>query len=117
MSEIKIKSTRQKRRLNRTRKQIAEHAKLPRLSVMRSNKHMYAQIIEGGTTLIAVHENELGEAEKMTKTQRAEKLGLKVAEKALAAKVANVVFDKGAYRYHGRVQAFAEAAREGGLKF
>jgi large subunit ribosomal protein L18 len=118
MSEIKIKSNRQKRRLARTRKKLRAVSELPRLSVMRSNKHIYAQIIDDvkGKTLVAVHEKELPAADQ-TKVVRAGELGKILAEKAKSAKVAKVMFDKGSYRYHGRVKAFAMGAREGGLEF
>ena len=91
-------------------------AERPRLSVFRSNKQIYAQVINDltGTTLTSASSVGL---EKMTKIDQAKKVGALVAEKATAAGVEQVVFDRNGYLYHGRVQALADAAREGGLKF
>lgn len=110
---------RAKRRATRIRKNIRATADRPRLSVYRSNVYLYAQVIDDktGVTLVAVTEKELGKDSKMTKIERAAALGKALAEKAKAQKVSEVVFDKGAYKYHGRVKAFADNAREGGLKF
>ncbi|MFC1687960.1 50S ribosomal protein L18 [Patescibacteria group bacterium] len=91
----------------------------PRLSVFRSIKHMTAQIIDDakGQTLVSVTEKELTTSEKNTKTERALKLGEQLAKKAKAKGVSKVTFDRASYRYHGRVKAFAEGARKGGLEF
>ena len=91
---------------------------MPRLSVHRTSKYLYAQLIDDvkAVTLLGVSENMLKDV-KGTKTEKAVALGKLLAEKAQAAKVKKVVFDRGAYRYHGRVRAFAEGAREGGLTF
>lgn len=88
-----------------------------RLSVFRSNKYIFAQIIDDkkGETLLSVSENEL--KEKLPKAEKAKKLGLLLAEKSKKKKIDEVVFDRGRFRYHGRVKALAEGAREGGLKF
>lgn len=101
----------------RIRKKIAGTAERPRLSVYRSNKQIYGQLIndELGVTLAAFGSDKL-EA-KQTKLEQAKAVGLGLAEKAKAAGLESVVFDRNGYLYHGRVQAFAEAAREGGLKF
>ncbi len=107
------------------RKQVRIRAKAqgtaarPRLSVFRSNKHVYAQIIDDAKreTLVGASEAELSAKEKVKKSDRAKELGMLIAKKALSKKVTEVVFDRGAYRYHGRVKAIAEGAREGGLKF
>lgn len=92
-----------------------------RLAVFRSNKHIYAQIIddEKGHTLVAANEKDLKlkKEEKLTKTQKAKMVGKILAEKAKRKKITNVWFDRRAYKYHGRVKALAEGAREGGLKF
>lgn len=92
-------------------------SQMPRLSVHRSNKFMSAQLIDDdhAVTLVGVSEQML--ETKGTKTERAKALGVLMAKKAIDAKVKTVVFDRGAYRYHGRVRAFAEGAREGGLQF
>jgi len=91
----------------------------PRLSVFASNKYFYAQIIDDtkGVTLVAVSEKELKKSDKMTKIQRAEEVGKLLAQKAKTGKIPTVVFDKGSYKYHGRVKAFAESARQEGLQF
>lgn len=94
----------------------------PRLSVFRSNQHIYAQVIDDvkGTTLVAAStsEKELRESLKNgSNLEAAAAVGKLVAERAKAAGVATVVFDRGGYLYHGRVKALAEAAREGGLEF
>ncbi|HMS22439.1 MAG TPA: 50S ribosomal protein L18 [Candidatus Levybacteria bacterium] len=116
--EEKIKKIRIERRKLRTRKKILSMSTSPRLSVFRSNMKMYAQIIDDtkGITMVSVHEKELQEAVG-TKMDKSGKLGELIAKKALEKKIETVVFDKGSYRYHGRVKAFAEGARKGGLKF
>ena len=100
----------------RIRKKIVGTAERPRLSVFLSNKQIYAQVIndKAGVTLAAA--SSLG-FEKMNKTEQAKKVGLLLAEKAKAAGVESVVFDRNGYLYHGRVQSLADGAREGGLNF
>ena len=100
----------------RIRKKIVGTAERPRLSVFRSNKQIYAQVIndKAGVTLVAA--SSLG-FEKMNKTEQAKKVGLLLAEKAKSAGVESVVFDRNGYLYHGRVQSLADGAREGGLNF
>ena len=100
----------------RIRKKIVGTAERPRLSVFRSNKQIYAQVIndKAGVTLAAA--SSLG-FEKMNKTEQAKMVGLLLAEKAEAAGVESVVFDRNGYLYHGRVQSLADGAREGGLNF
>lgn len=104
------------RRKLRIRKKIAGTAERPRLSVFRSARHITAQVIDDltGKTLVAVHSYDVGtRANKEVCT----KLGLDLATKCKAVKIDAVVFDKNGYRYHGRIQALADAAREGGLQF
>lgn len=98
-------------------KKLRNIAQRPRLSVFRSNKFIYAQIINDidGKTLVGISEKEL--TEKGVKTDKAKKLGMLLAKKALKKKIKTVVFDRGSYAYHGRVKALAEGAREGGLVF
>ena len=100
----------------RIRKKVNGTAERPRMTVFRSNKQIYVQIINDltGTTLASA--SSLG-MESMPKTQQAEKVGELVAEKALAAGITAVVFDRNGYLYHGRVKQLADAARKGGLKF
>lgn len=104
----------------RVRKNIFGTAERPRLSVYRSNKEIYAQIIDdtNGKTLVTAssREKELA-AEKASKSEMSTLVGKKVAEKALAAGVETVIFDRNGFVYHGRIKALAEGAREGGLKF
>lgn len=118
MKAIEKKLKRKARRANRVRRKLLIGKTRARLTVFRSNKYLYAQVIDDNkrVTLASVSEKEI-EKSSMNKTQKAEALGAKMAEKALAKKVKEVVFDKGSYRYHGRVKAFAEAARVGGLVF
>ena len=109
------------KRKSRTRYRIATNAQgRPRLSVFRSGKHIYAQIIDDAeaTTVAAASTNE--KADKPTKTynlEAATTVGKKIAERALAKGVKQVVFDRGGYIYHGRIKALADAAREGGVEF
>ena len=100
----------------RIRKSVNGTAERPRLSVFRSNKQIYAQVINDltGTTLASA--SSLG-LETMPKKEQAAKVGALVAEKALAAGITRVVFDRNGYLYHGRVKELADAARNGGLNF
>ena len=87
-----------------------------KLSVFRSNKYIYGQLIdEKGKTVISV--SDLKDSGKTTKTEKAKMVGKKLAEEALKNKISEIVFDRQNFRYHGRVKALAEGAREGGLKF
>ncbi len=105
------------RRQNRIRAKVSGTATRPRLAVFTSNQHISAQVIDdlAGHTLTAATEIEAKATG--TKTERAAKVGELIAEKALKAKVTEVVFDRGGKLYHGRVKALAEAARAKGLKF
>lgn len=100
----------------RTRGKILAASDRPRLSVYRSSKHIYAQVVDDaqGRTLAAASTVEM---DKTGKVETAREVGRKIAEKAKAAKVETVVFDRGPLPYHGQVKALAEGAREGGLKF
>lgn len=103
-------------RQERIRKNIRAVTTLPRLSVFRSNQHIYAQIIDDSAqkTLVAMTETKVKTG---TKIDRAKIVGQELAKAAVAKKITSVVFDKGSYKYHGRVKALAEGAREGGLTF
>ena len=108
------------RRRSRSRYRIAQTAERPRLSVFRSGKHIYAQVIDdrAGATLAAASSNEKeGKSAKTWNLDAAKSVGQKIAERAIAKGVKQVVFDRGGYIYHGRVKALADAAREGGLEF
>ena len=100
------------------RKKISGTTERPRISVFKSNAKIYAQIIDDlkGHTLVAASSVELG-AEKNTNVGLSKEVGKKLAEKAVANGITEVVFDRNGYIYHGKVKALAEGAREGGLKF
>lgn len=91
----------------------------PRLSVYKSNKRIYAQLIDdnSGKTIIGISSSAIKSGSKVSKLEISKKLGELIAQKAKLKKISEVVFDRGGYRYHGRVKALAEGAREGGLKF
>lgn len=112
------KTDRRNRIKLRIRKKITGTTECPRISIFRSNSQIYAQIIDDvtGKTLVSASSLEFGKS-KTNKSETASKVGKSLAEKAIAAKIDNVVFDRGGYLYHGRVKALAEGAREGGLKF
>lgn len=117
----RVQSQRQKRRF-RVRNKIRATADRPRLSVFRSNKHIYAQIIDdaNGKTLVSastVEKSSLGEGVAGGNKAAAETIGKLLAQRALEHGLKSVVFDRGQYRYHGRIAALAEAARQGGLEF
>ncbi|MEI6596934.1 MAG: 50S ribosomal protein L18 [bacterium] len=113
----KIKQNKRLRRKGRVRAKVSGTAACPRLSVFRSNRGIYAQIIndEIGKTLIAVGAKEIKTKDK--KIAVSLELGKLLATKAIAKGISQVVFDRNGYKYHGRVKALAEGAREGGLKF
>jgi len=100
------------RRHIRIRSRVKGTEKCPRLSVFRSNKYIYAQLIDdfNGKTLIS-------KKDKLNKTEKAKEIGSSLAKKALAQKIEKIIFDRGGYKYHGRIKAIAEGARQGGLKF
>lgn len=106
------------RRLNRVRNKVAQNLGIPRLSVFRSNQHIWAQIIDDkhGKTLVSASTKSIKNI-KGNKSEKATEVGKEIAKLALAKKIVNIRFDRGNYRYHGRVKALANGAREGGLKF
>ncbi|MGH2450919.1 MAG: 50S ribosomal protein L18 [Candidatus Limnocylindria bacterium] len=107
------------RRHGRVREKVRGEAARPRLAVFRSLSHIYAQVIDdrSGRTLVAASTVDGAKGATGSKTDRAKAVGRLLAERAKAAGVTEVVFDRGGYRYHGRVKALADAAREGGMKF
>lgn len=114
------KNKSQLKRQRRVRLKTKAVSSNPRLSVFRSNKKIYAQIIDDkkGKTLVSASEKDLGKINKnKKKTEIAREVGKILAEKAKKAKISKVFFDRGKYKYHGRVKALAEGAREGGLIF
>lgn len=110
-------TTRQQRK-TRVSRAVRGTTQRPRLSVFRSNTGIYAQIIDDANrkTLVGASTANIKDA-KGTKSEKAKALGSLIAQKAKDNKITKVVFDKGAYKYHGRVKSFAEGAREGGLQF
>ena len=113
--------TKEQRRLRikrRIRKSITGTSSRPRLSVFRSNKQIYAQIIDDvtGVTVVSASSQKNESAQKVAKLDQAKLIGKEIAEKAVKAGIDTVVFDRNGYLYHGRVKALADAAREGGLK-
>lgn len=104
----------------RIRKRVSGTGSYPRLSVFRSNKEIYVQIIDdtkSATLAAASSRDKTLTGKKQNKIDQAKAVGAAIAEKAKAAGIAEVVFDRGGYLYHGRVKALADAAREAGLKF
>ncbi len=104
-------------RRNRIRAKVSGVSDRPRLHMFRSLNGLFAQVIddEKGVTLVSVSGKEIKDAK--TKTEMSQKAGELIAEKAKKAKISKVVFDKSGYKYHGRIKAFADGARKGGLEF
>lgn len=117
MDKIKANKQRADRRHGRVRAKVSGTESRPRLSVFRSNKGMFLQLIDDlkGKTLASAGMKEL--KSKVDKTEAGRELGKIIAAKAKNQKIESVVFDRGSYKYHGRVKAAAEGARDGGLKF
>jgi len=125
---MSTRRTNRKKRHRRVRAKIKGTDKIPRLCVFRSNKHIYAQLIDdqSGKTLVSASDLDLGAKKgKKLKSKKelsgkqaiAYKVGQVLAQKSVDKKYKKVVFDRGGYKYHGRIKALAEGAREGGLKF
>ncbi len=113
---VKRQKLRERELRNMKRRKIFGTTQRPRLSVYKSLKHIHAQIIDdtSGKTLVGLSTQTIKSGKKMEKSIA---LGSEIAKKALAANITKVVFDKGKFKYHGRIKAFAESARKGGLKF
>lgn len=113
------KEGRRKRIHNRIRKKVRGTAERPRLSVYRSNKAIYVQLIDDvkGNTLVSANSLDPSISGDVAKSEQAKAVGKLLAEKAKAENIQNIVFDRGGYLYHGRVKSLAEGAREGGLVF
>lgn len=113
------KLTSRKKIKNRIRNKIAGNASRPRLSVFRSNKAIYAQIIDDtqGRTLCSSSSNDKNFSVSGTKKEIAKEVGKRLAESAKSMGIENIIFDRNGYLYHGRVQSLADGAREGGLIF
>jgi large subunit ribosomal protein L18 len=122
MDHQKGKRRQQLRRRQHVRRRVQGTAERPRLTVFRSNKHIYAQLIDdaNGVTLAAASSSAIKDGDKVTyggNVKGAVVVGKKIAEEAKAKGIAKAAFDRGHYKYHGRVKALADAAREGGLQF
>lgn len=115
MKTVELKNIQRARRVKRIRKHLSGSGR-PRLTVFRSNVNIYAQIIDDvkAITIASASSKEVKSTKKM---DQAIEVGKLIAEKAKNAKVSEVVFDKGSYKFHGRVKALADGAREGGLQF
>lgn len=114
---IKEKRTKQTRRKNRSRSKIYGTHERPRLAIKRSLSHIYAQVIDDEKGLTIAAASDLKMKSKGSKMEIAHEVGKTVAKEAQAKKIKKVVFDRGGNKYHGRVKALAEGAREGGLEF
>lgn len=108
-----------RRRHRRVRKSVNGTAVRPRLAVFRSNRYIYAQVVDDvlGATIVAASSQEKDLRERTLTVDTASEVGKLVAQRATAAGITAVVFDRGGFAYHGRVKALADAAREGGLEF
>ena len=117
---MKVSKSESRRRIkNRIRKKISGTADHPRLSVYRSNKSIYCQIIDdvSAVTIASTSSNDSSIDKSQNKSEQAKAVGMKMAEIAKSKNLDSVVFDRSGYLYHGRIKALAEGAREGGLKF
>jgi large subunit ribosomal protein L18 len=120
MERLKLKTRRHRRRKLSIRRHTLGAPNKPRLTVFRSARHIYAQVIDdlSGRTLVAASSNEKGgKADNGGNRAAASDVGKKLAERARGAGIEAVTFDRNGYKFHGRVRALADAAREGGLKF
>lgn len=122
LSNFMRKKSQQVRRKRRVRAKVSAAKARPRLSVYRSNKYIYAQLIDAlrGVNIASANEKDLklsGKGKSKTKIDKAGMVGEVLAKKAKRKKISKVVFDRASYKYHGRVKALAEGARKGGLKF
>lgn len=116
MAKINVKKLNTERRRKRIRAKISGTSETPRLSVFKSNRFTYSQLIDDtkGMTIVAFSSEK---AKGKTKTEKAKATGMEIAKLALAKKIKEVVFDRGGFRYTGRIKALADGAREAGLKF
>lgn len=112
-----IKTEKRARLHKRIRSRVTGTLERPRLAVFRSNKFMYAQLIDDTKGATLASSSDILLKGKMTKVERAKTVGKTLAEEALRKNISTIVFDRGGFSYRGRVKALAEAAREGGLNF
>ncbi|MFA6608834.1 MAG: 50S ribosomal protein L18 [Candidatus Paceibacterota bacterium] len=112
-----IKTEKRVRLHKKIRTRVSGTADRPRLAVFRSNRYMYAQLIDDVRGVTLASASDIALTDKITKVERAKTVGKKLAEEAKKNKITTVVFDRGGFSYRGRVQALADAAREAGLNF
>ncbi len=121
MAKTNPSTVARQKRVKRIRKKIVGTSERPRLRVFKSSRHIYAQLIDdsAGATLASMSTVDKGFAsdDEKGKTAAAKQVGIMIAERAKAAGISKVVFDRGGCQYHGRVKALSEGAREGGLEF
>ncbi|MBD3360944.1 50S ribosomal protein L18 [Candidatus Peregrinibacteria bacterium] len=111
------KTSLRKKRHNKIRSKIKGTKNRPRLVVYRSLIYTYSQLIDDENNVVIAATSDIKSKEKSSKIDKAKKIGTDIAKKAQEKKIAEIVFDRNGYKYHGRVKAVAEGAREGGLKF
>ncbi len=118
MGKQNSKNEARAKRIKRIRTKIFGSEERPRLRVFKSAKHIYAQLIDDdkGKILLTASDS-ISKGSKKTKIDKAKEVGKLIAKEALEKKIDKVIFDRGGYKYHGRVRALAEGAREGGLRF
>ena len=116
---MKKEQIKRQQRHKRIRAKIKGTASRPRLAVFRSNQHMYVQLIDDDkeNTLISLSDFKIKQKKGLTRLELAKKIGISIAKKALEQNIKKIVFDRAGYKYHGRVKAIADGAREGGLEF
>jgi large subunit ribosomal protein L18 len=117
MNKTAIKTEKRIRLHKKIRTRVEGTEARPRLAVFRSNKFMYAQLIDDTKAITLASASDISLSDKISKVERAKKVGAMLAENAKKAKITTVVFDRGGFAYAGRVQALADAAREAGLNF
>jgi large subunit ribosomal protein L18 len=111
------KSILRQKRHDKIRSKVNGTAERPRLVVFRSISNTYAQIVDDSNNKVLFSTSDLKSKDKGTKTEKAKKVGIDIAKLAIEKKITKIVFDRNGYKYHGRVKALAEGAREGGLQF
>ncbi len=118
MYKVVLRKTNLERRKLRVRKKISGSVERPRLSVFRSNKYLYGQVIDdvAGKTLASINTLEAEAVKGKTKSQAAFEAGKALAEKAKEQKIVKLTFDRNGYKYHGRIKSFADGLREGGIE-
>ena len=116
MKKTNVKADQRQRRHARIRARVSGTTEMPRLSIFKSNRHLYAQLIDDttGATILGISSEK---AEGKTMTEKSKSLGIMIAKAAIAKKISKIAFDRGGFKYTGKIKLFADSAREGGLKF